>query len=148
MKQTIVFLWVMLVFVIGQSAFASVPFRCEGNKSRLEDIQGRYDDENNDSTTLRSSSLYGIYNKGDYGSPLTLKLDYKKRKKGALRDHPIQFVAEQSDDLGATTTIFAIQQGIFSKYNRNVGRKFKALLVTNTASELDCEIVSSVDLKL
>jgi len=140
---------IILVLVSGllfcSTAFSGTAFKCENEKSRFEIVAGYYAGEGSDAVILKSSSVYSIYNRDNYGEPLSLKRESDQvRTRGLLKDFPLQYVAKQKNDLGSKTSVFAVELGTFGG---SVGKAFEAALVTDQAYLMHCEIVSEVNLR-
>ena len=137
MKLTLLFLSLLIT-----SAAHSKIFQCMGDESRSEIIKGSYAGEDTGSVVLETSPIYNIYSsQGD--DSIELFKNNKPKVSGIFSDYPLQFVAKQKDDLGSTTTTFAIPLGIFGGHT---GSSFQALITVSGSGlqatfPLECEIV-------
>jgi hypothetical protein len=125
------------------SAMASNSFECKGEKSERTLVKGYYLGEETDAISLETNQVYNIFSsKGD--ATLNLMRDNVGLRTRMYENLPLQFVARQRDDLGRSTTRFAIPLGVFGG---SVGKKFQAILRVNIDGTetypLSCELVSN-----
>ena len=132
----------VLSFLFVTAVAQARSFKCIGEESKFETIEGQYLGEGVDAVVLSTSSIYSIFSKNGDDS-LQLNRTQNAKKSGKFSDYPIQFVARQKDDLGSSTTTFAIPLGVFGG---STGKKFNALLaVTGYSEKIEhqfyCELV-------
>lgn len=133
----------LLVAAFAQESQAGVAFKCIGDKSRYETIEGFYGGEHSEKLMLNRSQVYSVINKLEKGY-LTLSRLRVGSKVGILKNFPLQYSVTQRDDLGSLTTRFSIQLGVFGG---SIGQRFQAVLSTNRTYVLDCEVVHAIDLR-
>lgn len=148
----------LAIAILSLDAFAGVAFKCQGELSRFEVIQGFYNGEGSDLVDLRHSTVYGISNYGvesDSGHRLNaLRLSKvrfgKEIKSGVYSELQLQYSAVRKDsDLGNSKLTFAMPTGVFGA---GVGRAFSAVYSEDNRRsqslsklhKLTCEIVPSV----
>jgi hypothetical protein len=137
----------------GAESSAQAAFKCEGEKSRFEFVEGYYLGEGSDMVMLKLSAVYGISNYGVDEQPgQNPNALYLKRtpfgkgvKSGVFKTSglAIQFSAVRKDSfLGNSKLVFGIPMGVFGA---GVGKHFEAAFKSGTETNaFQCEIVTSV----
>lgn len=117
------FLFVVAAVMVFASPSTAMQFKCKGNMSQFEIIDGYYRGEASDIVTVNTSSVYSIFSSDGTGR-LDLERKHKPFRTGIFEDYPIQFAKRQSDDLGVTNTTLGIPLGTFGRSHK----PFKAAL--------------------